>query len=258
MLLLTESMLINETMTLAKPCIKIKAKANHHALFLMISACILLACTLVINQYYGQDYRISFIFLYLLTFVLFLVGLYKHSEPKFSYYIQHCGVQYHHRHGSWRISWHHIKKIRCVTETLGTAEIYVPYIGIKLKNIDTLAERISPRLANNLIHEQKLLLSYALANQLLSFEQTQLNFSPFVLESGNTITGPIAAFMFQSQLLQTALGYHLYIPEQSTDRSLVDFCQLLNQCKNYALDNNLEKNRTNFLSKQESNFGTIK
>ena len=164
-----------------------------------------------------------------------LTGLFKYSEPKFSLYLQPDGLRYVHRHGVWYMHWHQVKNINLISDASILSKRNLPYIGLQLHDIDILAEQISPRLANKLIHEQQPLLSYAIVNQLISFEQAQLNFNPFVLNTGKILHGPLAAFMYHCQVLHIALGYHLYIPEQSTDRELADFCKLLKQCRNYAL-----------------------
>jgi hypothetical protein len=110
----------------------------------------------------------------------------------------------------------------------------LPFVGIRLTAIATLATSISPRLANRLIHEQRPLLAIAIRLQLISFEQSQLNFSPFTLANGEKIKGPLAAFLHHSSVLHNALGYHLFIPESPLDRELNEFCVLLNQCKQSA------------------------
>jgi len=117
---------------------------------------------------------------------------------------------------------------------VGIATVALPYVGIQLKSIDVLAEQISPRLANKLIHEQRPLLSFSVMQNLLSLEETQLNFNSFSLASGKIIKGPLAAFLHHCQILHKGLGYHLYIHESSTDRELEDFCQLLKQCQRHC------------------------
>lgn len=73
-------------------------------------------------------------------------------------------------------------------------------------------------------------------NNLLTLEQAQMNFSPYQTSSNETIKGPLAGFLHHSQVLYTAFGYHLFIPENSTDRDLDAFCQLLKRCKRSSID----------------------
>ena len=217
-------------MSTSLPVIKIKANANQHAWFLILVGGIMAILTLLLSQHYGQDDRLVFIFLYLQALVIIIIGLFKCSEPKYSFYLTPQGIQYNHRYGTWNIEWQQIQNINIIRETFGLLSVDLPYIGIKLKNITPLADQISPRLANKLIHEQRPLLGFSFKHHLLSLEQTQLNFTSFTLQSGQIIKGPLAAFMHHSQALQSSMGYHLYLPETSIDREVTEFCQLLNQC----------------------------
>lgn len=218
-------------MAASLPTITIKAQANHHALFLILVGCIALILTLLVSQYYWQSFKLVLIFLVLVSLVIIFTGLTKVIQPKFSYYITPKRLEYWHIYGKWQLTWQQIQQIRPIREVSGLTTITLPYIGIRLVNLDMLANQISPRLANRLIHEQQPLLRFAFIQQLLSFEQIQLNFTPFTLQSGMQISGPISVFLHQCQNLQLALGYHLYLPETTMDRALDDFQLLLIQCQ---------------------------
>ncbi|MCW8834267.1 MAG: DUF2982 domain-containing protein [Colwellia sp.] len=221
-------------MTTPTPFIHIKAKANQHAVFLMLLAVIIFIITLIVSQYYWRSHHLILIFIYLLALVIMLTGLLKRSEPKVSLQLTPQGIQYYHRHGNWTLNWQQIQNINTIKEVMGITTVALPYVGIRLKSVDVLAEQISPRLANRLIHEQRPLLSFSVRQNLLSLEETQLNFNPFTLASGEKIKGPLAAFLYHCQTLHKGLGYHLYIHESSTDRELEAFCQLLKQCQDYS------------------------
>ena len=223
-------------MTTPEPAINIRAKANQHSLFLILLAVIVFFTALIVSQYYWHSYRLPLIFVYLLSLVILFIGLLKRSEPKVSFQLTPQNLQYHHRYGMLTLQWQDIQNINTIKEVIGLTTVELPYIGIKLKNIDALAEHISPRLANRLIHEQRPLLSFAVKLQSLTLEETQLNFNPFILASGHIIKGPIAAFLHHCQVLQKGLGYHLYIHESSTDRELEAFCQLLKKCQRHSTD----------------------
>jgi hypothetical protein len=220
--------------TTLPPSIDIKAKANQHAFFLILLAATIFIITLIASQHYWRSHRFILIFIYLLALVIMFTGLLKRSEPKNSFQITPQHIQYHHRQGKWMLNWRQIQSINTINEVVGLSTVTLPYIGIRLQNLDTLAEQISPRLANRLIHEQRPLLSFSVMQRLLSLEETQINFNPFVLKSGKAIKGPLAAFLHHCLILHKGLGYHLYIPESSTDRDIDDFCQLLKQCQYYS------------------------
>tara|TARA_B110000881_G_scaffold178970_1_gene164459 strand:- start:69 stop:752 length:684 start_codon:yes stop_codon:yes gene_type:complete len=213
------------------PSIDIKAKANHHAWFLFLLGSLLLLITLITSNFFWQEYRFILIFTFLLAIVIIFTALLKHFEPKISFHLTPEKITYHHRHGCWQLTWCQIQSINNISEIQGLERLELPYLGIRLDNIALLAEQISPRLANRLIHEQRPLMTFAVMNQLLSLEQVQLNFEPYVLPSGLMIKGPIAAFLHHTETLKTAYGYHLYIPDTAVDRELSDFILLLKRCK---------------------------
>jgi len=221
-------------MEAALPVIHIKAKARHHGLFLMCLAVLLVLFTLLLSQFYWHQYRLLLIFSYLTGLVVFITGAAKKLEPKFSFELSPKHLKYNHRYGHWQLSWQQIQHIALIKETAGLTQITLPYIGVRLTHLDNLAAQISPRLANRLIHEQKPLLSLAIVQGLLTLEQSQINFNTFTLSSGQIISGPLAAFLYHCQSLHNAYGYHLYLPEGSTDRELEQFYGLLNNCMRKA------------------------
>ncbi len=216
------------------PSILIKARSNHNALFLLLLASILFMITLALSQHYWRQFHLVITFIYLTELVVFITGLAKYFQPTFSLTLTPNVIKYHHRYGEWQLNWQDIQRISLLNETLGIDQLQLPFVGIRLTAIATLATSISPRLANRLIHEQRPLLAMAIRLQLISFEQSQLNFSPFTLANGEKIKGPLAAFLHHSSVLHNALGYHLFIPESALDRELHEFCVLLNQCKQSA------------------------
>lgn len=213
------------------PTIKIRAQTNHHGMFLLLVGWFFLLLTLLVGQYYWHQLKLVLIFIVLATLVIMVTGLTKVLQPRFSYSITPVRLNYQHICGNWQLTWQQIQAIKPIRETYGLSTLDLPYIGIRLNNLDELAKQISPRLANRLMHEQKPLLKFAYVQQLLSLEQIQINFSPFITQSGGNISGPIAAFLHHCKSLQSALGYHLYLPETSMDRELNDFYQLLKQCQ---------------------------
>lgn len=221
-------------MTTPLPFINIKAKANQHAFFLIFLAVVIFSITLIVSQYYWSSYRLVLIFVYLFAIVIAFTGLLKLSEPNVSFQLTPQRIQYYHRHGNWSLNWQQIQNIQTVKEVVGLKTVSLPYVGIRLKNIDDLAEQISPRLANRLIHEQRPLLTFSIMQHLLSLEETQINFNPFILASGKIIKGPLAAFLHHCQILNKGFGYHLFIPDSSTDRELELFRQLLKNCHDYG------------------------
>jgi len=216
------------------PCISIKPSANRHGLFLTLTGFLALIFFIFISSYFWQQARLVLIFFILLSIVTCVIGLVKQYEPKVSFLLTPQAITFVHRYGRWQVNWQEIRQIGQIRETFGIEIEELPYIAFSLAKLDPLARHISPRLANRLIHEQKPLLMYCISRQLLSTEQSAINFEPFVLSDGQTLKGPVAAFLHQCRVLHQALGYHLFVHASNIDRPLDEFCQLLRRCKTQA------------------------
>lgn len=214
-----------------KPSIIIKPIAKHNGMFLCVLGGLLLCATVLVAQFYWQIFRLAHIFVILVSLVIILVGVVKLLEPDISLYLTPDKIIFNHRYGHWQLTWQDIQNIQPVSEVIGLDREALPYIGIRLVHIDKIAKNISIRLANRLIHQQKGLIVYSVLHQLMTFEQAQINFDPFVLSNGESIKGPIAAFLHQSEQLSAAFGYHLFLPADSFDRGINEFNHLLKQCK---------------------------
>jgi len=213
------------------PVIKIKAKASHHGLFLLVVGCAILLVAAALSAYFWQALRLVLIYVILVAMVIILIGVLKRLEPKYSFILHPQQLHYYHKYGCWQLRWQQIQHISPIKETRGLSLMALPYLGIKLYELESVVQQISPRLANRLIHEQKPLIAFAIVHQLMTFEQGQLNLSPYKLRSGELVKGPLAAFLHHSQSIYNSFGYHLVIAQSSLDRDLAEFCQLLKQCK---------------------------
>ena len=218
------------------PVINIRAHTNKHALFLISLGMVVFFIVLLISQFYWREYQSILIFCHLTTFIITLSGIVKRLEPHFSFTLSPEKIIYHHRYGQWQLDWHQIKRVAIVKETVGLETIELPYIGIRLSNIELLTKQISPRLANRLLHEQKTLMSFAILHNLMSFSEGIIHFEPYKLSNKESISGPLAAFLYHCRTLESAFGYHLFLPETSIDRDITSFCTLLMQCKNSSSD----------------------
>jgi hypothetical protein len=214
-----------------QPNIIIKPIAKHNRIFLCLSGALLLCITLLSAQFYWHLYKIAYIFVVLLSIVIMFIGVLKIFEPAVSLYFTPEKIKFNHRYGSWQLTWADIQNINQVSEVVGLDREELPYIGLRLVHIDRIAKNISIRLANRLIHQQKGLIVYSVLHQLMTIEQAQINFEPFILSNGEHVKGPIAAFLHQCEQLSQAFGYHLYLPADSFDRDINAFEHLLKACK---------------------------
>jgi hypothetical protein len=215
-------------MTKNKNTIKIKAIARHHGLFITLSGFMALVIVAWLCSYYWQQARFPLLFMVLACIVTIFIGLLKLAEPAYSLIVAPKTLTFYHRHGHWQFNWQQIRNIHSVTNTVGITREELNYVGIKLNSIEAIANNISLRLANRMIHEQKPLIHYCIKQQLITFEQGVLNFEPYVLKDGKIIKGPLAAFLHHSEVLHNALGAHLFISANNLNASINDFVILAN------------------------------
>lgn len=208
--------------------IKIKAIARHHGMFITLSGFIALLLVAILCSYFWQQARLPLMFMLLACFVTIFIGLLKLAEPKHSLIVTPDILTFYHRYGHWQFNWQQIRNIHSVTNTVGINRDELNYVGIKLNSIEMIADNISLRLANRMIHEQKPLLHYCIKNQLITLEQGIINFEPYQLSNGRIIKGPLAAFLHHSQVLHQALGAHLFISANNLNGPINNFVVLAN------------------------------
>ncbi|WP_413693719.1 DUF2982 domain-containing protein [Psychromonas sp. KJ10-2] len=164
------------------------------------------------------------------------IGFLKYIEPETSFFITPEMIKYCHLNGKWSLRWQDIIRFGEIKADVRGQHTQLPYLGIKLNNLDHLAKNISPRLANKLIHEQQELIVLAIINKEISAEEDLINFEPYTLNDV-VYKGPIAAWLHRSEQLAKAYGYHLYLPESSLDRDINQFLRLLKECHHYIIVN---------------------
>lgn len=216
-----------------KTSLIIKPKSKRNGLFLLILGLIFMLICFMLNLAYWHVFKLQLTALMLASFIIVLIGYFKHSEPNISYELTPQIIKYHHRRGEWQINWSDIIRIGEVNAGIQGEKIRLPYLGIRLTSLEPLAKSITPRLANKLIHEQQELIKLAVQNSQLTVQQGAISFSEYKTNF-KLFKGPVAAWLQQSENLALAYGYHLYIPEDSFDRSQKEFLSLLKQCQTYS------------------------
>ncbi|TLU66245.1 DUF2982 domain-containing protein [Thalassotalea litorea] len=206
----------------------IRAMSKRNGLFLTVLGILLFLLLLVVASFWWDSFKIQLIFLFMACFVVFFLGVLKLKEPDYSYQLDEDGLIHFHRCGSWKIYWDNIQRVGLVKPDQVTMEQRLSYTGVKLKDIQALADGISPRLANRLLHEQKPLLMVALRHGQLDMQESIINFDPYPL-NGKLYRGPLGAFLHRSQALHKAYGYHLFLADDTLDRDPDEFIQLLKQ-----------------------------
>ncbi len=211
----------------------IKPKSKQHAGFLMLLGACLLLVSFLLNSIFWNEYKFQLMLIMFACLIILLTGFLKNSEPETSFKLTRESICFFHRNGEWLVEWSKIERIGQPTANTIFEKIDLPYIGIKLKNIAFIADNISPRLANKLIHEQRELLILAARNNEIKLESGLISFDPFTLNN-KVYKGPIAAWLYRTEQLVNIYGYHLYLPETSFDRELHTFINLLNNCKQHS------------------------
>lgn len=213
--------------------ITIKPKAKHNGMFLILLGFCCICISMLLNSWFWAEFKFQLMLLFFASCIVFLTGVLKYSEPDISYKLTRKDLCFFHRYGNWAIQWNSIIRLGVPTSSTAFNVTHLPYIGIKLKDIDLIADNISPRLANKLIHEQRELLILAAKNNEITLDNGLISFDHFTLNN-KIYKGPIAAWLFRTEQLNTIYGYHLYLPDTGFDRDTEDFLKLLKQCKEHA------------------------
>ncbi|WP_019614291.1 DUF2982 domain-containing protein [Psychromonas ossibalaenae] len=217
----------------AEKVIKVRPKSKRNEQFLVCLGGVLLIFSMIFDLLVWDLSQIQLILLSLACLLVSFIGVVKILEPQISYFIYPEKIVYVHRSGYWLLPWQDILRVGDVKADIEGEHKELPYLGIKLKNLENIAQNISPRLANKLLHEQQELLNLAAKNEEITFDDCLVNFDPYVLNDV-TYQGPVAAWLHRSEQLATAYGYHLFLPDSSLDRDMSDFLSLLKECLEYC------------------------
>lgn len=207
--------------------------SKRNGLSLLALGLILMLITVMASLWFWPTFKLQMIFVILVNIIVILIGLVKVLEPKISYKLTPKNVLYIHKHGYWQIFWTDIIRIGKVNSSVGLTQQELPFLGIKLTNLHYIAEHITPRLANRLLHEQNVLRQLIMTTGNDTQDTTVISFEPYEL-NGKCYKGPIAAWLFRSEQLARHYGYHLYLPIDSFDRTSDEFLSLLRECWQYT------------------------
>ncbi len=217
----------------AADVIRIAPQSKRHQLFLLVLGIFLFSLSLLLNSIFWQHFRFQLMLLMFASFIVLVTAITKLTEPQLSYQLTRKKLTFLHRFGQWQVKWSEIVRLGKINAQVNYDYVELPYLGIRLKSLQTIAEQMSPRLANRLIHEQQELLVLAAKNKDIILEHGLISFEPYILED-KTYKGPVAAWLFRCEQLMQAYGYHLFLPESSFDRELSPFHALLTECHQYA------------------------
>ena len=214
------------------PSIKIKAAAKRNGLTtLMIGCAVLLIAIALLNVIPTSFYLIG-MFALSGGIVTILIGWFKIREPLHSVELTKTHIMYQHRHGSWQLDWENIQRIDVPRVSQGIEQKPLGLVGIKIKHYEPLLASISPRLATNLLLEQRPLL---LQNNACAtggcYNNDLIEDDSYKTNDGKFIRGIPAMLANRMTKLRAGLGYDLYISVSELDRSTDEFVDLLKQCQ---------------------------
>ncbi|ABZ76092.1 conserved hypothetical protein [Shewanella halifaxensis HAW-EB4] len=170
--------------------------------------------------------------------IALVLGVAKLLEPEVTAKLTEQGVTYFHRRGQVVIAWDNIQRLDQLRVSQGLETLTLPYIGIKLKLVSPVLECISLRLATGLLTEQRpLLMTASTQGEDLSILENQMSeeFTPFI-ENNDRYKGVLAMFGHRSRLLNSHLGYHLFISTDALDRPVNEFLILLKEYQQNSLE----------------------
>jgi hypothetical protein len=222
--------------------IRASSKRNGFTTALIGIVALVLSATLMV--WLPAAYQLTAIFLISASIVTLIIGWFKIREPAHSLILTRDAITYMHRFGQWEVNWQNIQRIDIPSVQKGLEHISLGLVGIKLKQYDPLLSNISPRLANNLLLEQRPLL---LQNKPEVMEENISNYGAnlieddrFKSEQGKEYKGIQAMYANRMSKLRERLGYDLYISEAELDRPVKDFVALLRECQQSALTQDIK------------------
>jgi hypothetical protein len=210
--------------------IRADAKRNGFTTFLFGLAGLVLSLSLA--ALLPTQFQIGAIFLISASIVAMVIGWFKIREPNYSIQLSKQSIYYQHRHGSWALDWDNVHRVGIPKVHNGLEHKPLAMVGIRLKNYAPLLHSISPRLATNLLMEQRPLL---LQNKDdcasgTCYSQSLIESDNFKDKEGKNYKGIVAMLANRMTTLRSQLGYDLFISSGELDRTTEDFVALMNNC----------------------------
>lgn len=162
-----------------------------------------------------------------------VMGWFKIREPNHSLEITPKGIRYIHRNGEWWLDWENVQRIDAPRVTRGIELRDLEVVGFRLKNVEPLVDSISPRLATNILMEQRPLLLQNQDEKCVTGNcagADLLEDDQFKLPGGRQLRGVQAMFAHRMSRLRERLGYDLFIAAAELDRPVNEFVVLLKNC----------------------------
>lgn len=216
--------------------IKIRAASKRNGFTTFVVGVVVLVIAIILLALLPKSAYLVGIFALSGSIVTMLIGWFKMREPAHSIELTKSFIHYQHRHGKWRLDWANIQRIDVPKISQGFEQKPLSMVGIKIKDYQPLLNSISPRLATNLLLEQRALLLHnngcatggCYNNDLIEDDR-------FKMPDGRFISGIPAMLANRMSKLRISLGFDLFISVAELDRSSDDFVALLKECHTNVL-----------------------
>lgn len=136
--------------------------------------------------------------------------------------------QQHFYHGGWVIKWSNICQIDICSYQQEGWHQSLPWIGIRLKNYSPFLNSICPRIAREMLLNQRALLYLGAKQQPspMNFEDIVLDSTPYKDRQGDVYTGLMAMLANRMGYQREYYGFDVYISEADLDRDASEFVGL--------------------------------
>jgi hypothetical protein len=216
--------------------IQIRATSKRNGLTSIMIGSAVLTISAILLMFLPKSLYLIGIFGVSAAIVTLLIGWFKIREPSHSLELSRASICYRHRNGSWTVNWDNILRVDTPKIASGLEQKTLSMVGIKLKDYAPLLANISPRLATNMLLEQRpLLLQSNSCSSGNCYDATLIEDDHFKLPDGSIIKGIPAMLGNRMQKLRESLGYDLFISAAELDRDAEDFVVLLRQCQSHLM-----------------------
>jgi hypothetical protein len=220
--------------------IRIRADVKRNGFTLCLAGTVALFLSALWLAWMPELLKLAGIFLTSASLVAILIGWLKIREPAYSFELTPEKFRYLHRFGGYSLDWSNIQRVDIPRLHTGLSHEPLELVGIRLKRYEPLLESISPRLASNILMQQRPLLLQAQRQNCVGggcYSDSLIEDDHFRSAEGKEYRGMLAMLANRMGRMREAFGYDLYLYSSELDRNERDFVALLKACQQQALQN---------------------
>lgn len=187
--------------------IRIRADVKRNGFTLCLAGTVALFLSAMWLAWMPELLRLAGIFLTSASLVAILIGWLKIREPAYSFELTPERFRYLHRFGSYSLEWSNIQRIDIPRLHTGLSHEPMELVGIRLKHYAPLLDCISPRLASNILMQQRPLLLQAQRQNCTSggcYSDSLIEDDHFRSEEGREYRGMLAMLANRMQRMREA------------------------------------------------------